>query len=248
MLKILARDRIQRITGPVGSALVRTGLTPDAMTLIGTAGVVLSSIFLVVPGHVLAGGIAITFFALTDMLDGAMARARGWSSRWGAFLDSTCDRLADASIFAAAAYWLFTEERDSAGIAALLCLITGVLVSYAKARAEGLGLTANVGIAERTERLVLVGLGGVLEVLGVPGGIEWVLWLLTALAAFTVGQRVRTVWNQTRDDRVRPAQPLDTGPLQPPAPADAAPGHPAPAPAAGTSAADTNGDTGREHA
>ncbi|GAA0274068.1 phosphatidylinositol phosphate synthase [Cryptosporangium japonicum] len=241
-----ARDRIQRVTGPIGTALVRTGLTPDAMTLIGTTGVVLSSIFLVVPGHVLAGGLAITFFALTDMLDGAMARARGWSSRWGAFLDSTCDRLADASIFAAAAYWLFREDRDSAGVAALLCLITGVLVSYAKARAEGLGLTANVGIAERTERLVLVGVGGVLEVLGVPGGIEWILWLLTALAAFTVGQRVHAVWTQTKDDRVRPDRRLDTGPVPPPTgypgPApDLAPGAPAPS-------AEPAADAGRETA
>lgn len=233
MLNVLARARITRITGPIGAALVRTGLTPDAMTLIGTTGIVLSSIFLVAPGHVLVGGIAIAFFALTDMLDGAMARARGWSSRWGAFLDSTCDRLADASIFAAAAYWLFREDRDSAGIAALLCLITGVLVSYAKARAEGLGLTADVGIAERTERLLLAAFGGVLELAGVPGGLEWILWLLTALAAFTVGQRVRAVWNQTRDDRVRPAQPLDTGPV-PRSPAAAAePAPPADAPANG---------------
>lgn len=215
MLNVLARARVTRVTGPIGAALVRTGLTPDAMTLIGTTGVVLSSIFLIVPGHVLAGGIAIMFFALTDMLDGAMARARGWSSRWGAFLDSTCDRLADASIFAAAAYWLFSEGRTSAAVAALLCLITGVLVSYAKARAEGLGLTADVGVAERTERLVLAAFGGVLEVLGVPGGIEWVLWLLTALAAVTVGQRVKAVWDQTKDDRVRPAQPLDIGPVPP---------------------------------
>jgi len=244
MLNVLARARITRVTGPIGAALVRTGLTPDAMTLIGTTGVVLSSIFLVVPGHVLAGGIAITFFALTDMLDGAMARARGWSSRWGAFLDSTCDRLADASIFAAAAYWLFREDRDSAGIAALLCLITGVLVSYAKARAEGLGLTANVGIAERTERLVLVGVGGIFEVAGVPGGIEWILWLLTALAAFTVGQRVRAVWNQTRDDRVRPAQPLDTGPVPPPAGA----GYAAASPDEPAGDAESAADSGREKA
>lgn len=201
MLNVLARARITRVTGPVGAALVRTGLSPDAMTLAGTTGVVLSALFLVAPGHVLAGGIAVTFFALTDLLDGAMARARGWTSRWGAFLDSTCDRLADASIFAAAAYWLFNDGRESAGVAALLCLITGVLVSYAKARAEGLGLSADVGIAERTERLLLAGFGGVLEVAGVPGGVGWVLWLLTALAAFTVGQRVWAVWVQTRDDR-----------------------------------------------
>lgn len=201
MLNVLARARIHRVTGPIGAALVRTGLSPDAMTLIGLVGIVLASLFLVVPGHVLAAGLVITFFALTDMLDGAMARARGRSSRWGAFLDSTCDRLADASIFASAAYWLFNDGRRTAGVAALLCLISGALVSYAKARAEGLGLTANVGIAERTERLLLVGLGGVLEVAGVPHGFEAVLWLLVVLASITVGQRVWTVWDQTRADR-----------------------------------------------
>jgi CDP-diacylglycerol--glycerol-3-phosphate 3-phosphatidyltransferase len=201
MPNVLSRDRIHRVTGPIGAALVRAGLSPDAMTLIGTVGVVAASIFLVVPGYYLAGGVVITFFALTDMLDGAMARARGRSSRWGAFLDSTCDRLADSSVFAAAAYWQFDEGHKSAAVAALLCLITGTLVSYAKARAEGVGLTANVGIAERTVRLVILGFGGVLEAVGVPHGFEAVLWILAALTAFTVGQRVKAVWDQTREDR-----------------------------------------------
>jgi CDP-diacylglycerol--glycerol-3-phosphate 3-phosphatidyltransferase len=204
MLKVLTREGLSRVVDPVGAALVRTGLSPDAVTVAGTAFVVLSSIFLVTQGHAVAGLIIITLSALTDMLDGAMARAANRTSRWGAFLDSTCDRLSDGSIFAATAYWMFDEGRNSAGAAALCALVFGVLVSYARARAEGLGLKGDVGLAERTERLIILGVGGLLEILGVRWGLEAVLWLIAALALFTVGQRVRYVWVQTHRDTPAP--------------------------------------------
>ena len=132
----------------------------------------------------------VTLFALTDMLDGTMARMRGGSTRFGAFLDSSMDRVADSAVFGAVAYWLATQGDTSGVAAALLCLAAGRLVSYVKARAEGLGMTCNVGVAERTERLLIVGVGGLLTGLGArpgPGG--------RALAArrrldFTVGQRI----------------------------------------------------------
>jgi CDP-diacylglycerol--glycerol-3-phosphate 3-phosphatidyltransferase len=200
MFNALLRPLVSRVSGPLGAALVRAGLSPDVVTVAGTLGVLLVAIFVVAPGHPLAGLIGITAFCLTDMIDGAMARAANRASRWGAFLDSTCDRIADGAIFGAAAYWQFADGHTSAGIASLCALVTGVVVSYAKARAEGLGMTANVGIAERGARLVLVGVGGLLEIFGVPHGLEVVLWLIAALGAVTVFQRMYTVWQQTRAD------------------------------------------------
>ena len=121
--------------------------------------------------------------ACTDVLDGAMARARGTASRFGALLDSTMDRVADGAVFGALACWLaVTGDRLLAVVAALICLVAGQVVSYVKARAEGLGLTCDVGLAERTERLIIVGVGGLLTGFGVDWGLPAALWLLAALA------------------------------------------------------------------
>jgi CDP-diacylglycerol--glycerol-3-phosphate 3-phosphatidyltransferase len=132
------------------------------------------------------------------MVDGAMARQRGRPSRFGAFLDSTMDRVADGAVFASVVYWLGTQGRHWAAAAGLLCLVGGQIISYTKARAESLGMTANVGIAERAERLVIVGVGGLLTGLGVRYAIDVALWVLAALTVVTVVQRMVTVYRQDR--------------------------------------------------
>jgi CDP-diacylglycerol--glycerol-3-phosphate 3-phosphatidyltransferase len=143
-------------------------------------------------------GTAVVFFSvLTDLLDGTMARRLGRVSRFGAWLDSTCDRVADAAIFSGLVLW-FTGDGDSrllAGVA-LFCLVAGSVVSYAKARAEGLGMTCNVGIAERAERLILVLLGTLLAGLGLDEALPVLLWVLAAATAVTVGQRLVEVRRQ----------------------------------------------------
>jgi len=202
MLNVFARARLARVLDPVGAGLLRTGLSPDAVTIAGTAGVVVASLVLVARGHLLLGTVAVTLFALTDLLDGAMARARGRATRFGAFLDSTMDRIADGAVFGALAYWLATTGQRVAAAAALACLLTGALVSYAKARAEGLGLDCAVGLAERADRLILAGIAALLQVAGVPYSLAVGLWLLAALAVVTVAQRIRWVWRQTRGDLV----------------------------------------------
>jgi CDP-diacylglycerol---glycerol-3-phosphate 3-phosphatidyltransferase len=204
MLNVLARARISRVLDPVGAALARAGVSPDVVTVVGTIGVVVGSLVFVARGQLLIGGLVVSVSVLTDMLDGAIARASGRTSRWGAFLDSTMDRIADGAAFGALAFWLATEGRKSEAAAALFCLVAGVIVSYAKARAEGLGLRCDVGIAERSERLIIAGIGALLEVFGVPHGLEVVLWLLTVLAVITIGQRMHVVWKQTREPAVRP--------------------------------------------
>ncbi|MBA3524175.1 MAG: CDP-alcohol phosphatidyltransferase family protein [Geodermatophilaceae bacterium] len=190
MLNIFARAPVSRALQPVGRRLARAGVSPDAVTLVGTAGSVLGAVFLLGTGHLFVGALVITFFVLFDMLDGALARARGTTSRFGAVLDSSCDRVADGAILGALAWW-FAGRGDSRSLllASLLCLVLGSLISYIKARAEGAGLRCDVGIAERTERLIIVLVGTGLAGLGVPYVLPAALWLLVALSTVTVLQR-----------------------------------------------------------
>jgi CDP-diacylglycerol--glycerol-3-phosphate 3-phosphatidyltransferase len=183
---------------PLGRALVRAGVSPDAVTLIGTAGVVAASVGLLARGALVAAVAVITFCCLLDVLDGSMARARGQSSRFGALLDSTMDRLADGAIFGGLAWWLLVTDQQVLAAVALVCLVGAQLVSYVKARAEGLGLNGDVGIAERMERLIIVGVGGLLTGFGVGWGLGAALWLLVVLTAITVAQRVLHVRRQAQ--------------------------------------------------
>ncbi|MEE6272170.1 CDP-alcohol phosphatidyltransferase family protein [Georgenia sp. MJ278] len=189
------------VFGPVARLLVRAGVSPDAVTVVGTAAVVGVALWLIPTGHFVAASLVIGVLVLADSIDGQMARMLGRSSRWGAFLDSTLDRASDAAIFAGLVVWAARREDDLALALALACLVLGSVVPYARARAEGLGLTASGGIAERADRLFLV-LAAVLAVgLGLPA---WVLTaalgVLAAASLYTVGQRMAAVRRQTRED------------------------------------------------
>ncbi|WP_405085777.1 phosphatidylinositol phosphate synthase [Microbispora sp. NBC_01389] len=200
MLNIL-RPAVTRVMTPLGRALARRGISPDVITTIGTLGVVASALVFYPSGHLFLGSLVITFFVLADALDGVLARMTGKGSRWGAFLDSTLDRLGDASIFSGLILYFVLEDEPEIVLAAvaLFCLVAGALVSYAKARAEGLGMTANVGIAERGERLVVVLVAAGLSGLGVPYILAAGLWLLAAASAVTVVQRMVHVYRQAVD-------------------------------------------------
>jgi len=183
---------------PLGRALVRAGVSPDAVTLLGTAGVVAASLGLVTQGRLLAATIVITVCCLLDVLDGSMARARGAPSRFGALLDSTMDRIADGALFGSLAYWFLVTDQRLLGGVALLCLVGGQLVSYVKARAEGLGFRCDIGIAERMERLILVGVGGLLYGFGLTWGLAAIVWILAVLTVVTVVQRIVHVQGQEK--------------------------------------------------
>ena len=185
---------------PLADLLIRRGVSPDAVTITGTVGVVVMALWLLPTGHLLAGALMIAVFTMTDSLDGVMARRAGRSGPWGAFLDSTLDRFADAAIFSGLVLWFIGRGDDRAtAVLALACLVLGSVVPYARARAEGLGMTAAVGIAERADRLVLVLVGTFLVGLGLPGVVLTVVLALLAVAsAVTVGQRVATVRRQSR--------------------------------------------------
>ncbi|MEV5694084.1 phosphatidylinositol phosphate synthase [Micromonospora globbae] len=198
IFQVSARAGMTRVVEPVARGLLRAGVTPNAVTVTGTVGVLVGALGFGARGHLVAGALIVTVFALTDLLDGTMARMSGGSTRFGAFLDSSMDRIADSAVFGAVAYWLATQGDHAGVAAALVCLAAGGLVSYVKARAEGLGMTANVGVAERTERLLIVGVGGLLTGLGVDPALQIALWLLAAVSIFTVGQRMVHVHRQAQ--------------------------------------------------
>jgi CDP-diacylglycerol--glycerol-3-phosphate 3-phosphatidyltransferase len=177
----------------LGRALARTPVTPDMVTATALAGTLTGAAF-IATGHLVLGGFLCWGFAMLDSVDGSLARARGISSPWGALLDSTCDRVADGAIFGALVL-RFAATQPWIARLALYCLVAGVVVSYVRARAEGLGLTANVGFAERAERLIIV-LVGVILGAWVPYVLACCLWLLAAATTVTIGQRLLAVRRQ----------------------------------------------------
>ena len=192
------RGLMTKVMTPIAARLLRWRITPDAVTITGTLAVVLAALTLFPTGHLLAGSIVIAVFVLTDSLDGTMARLSGRSSSWGAFLDSTLDRFADAAIFSGLVLWFVGrgDDRLTAGLA-LACLVLGSIVPYARARAEGLGMTAAIGIAERADRLFAVLLAAFLVGLGLtPVVLTVMLTLLAVASAVTVVQRMATVRRQ----------------------------------------------------
>jgi CDP-diacylglycerol--glycerol-3-phosphate 3-phosphatidyltransferase len=200
MLGIHARPQINKVTEPVARRLVAWGVTPDAITVVGTVGLAAGALAFYPRGHFFVGTLVITAFVFSDLLDGAVARVRGTSGPWGAFLDSTLDRIGDGAIFGALALWYAGGGHDRVLAAvAIYDLVAGAVTSYAKARAESLGLTCNVGIAERSERLltilVLTGLSGLF---GVPVLRAIALWALAVATTVTVAQRMVEVRRQAR--------------------------------------------------
>jgi CDP-diacylglycerol--glycerol-3-phosphate 3-phosphatidyltransferase len=192
MLNVL-RPFFTRLLTPVGRALIRTPVTPNMITLIGATGMSAGALWLFPIGHLFAGTLVCTGFVFADMLDGVLARMKGTSGAWGAFLDSTLDRIADAAVFAGLAIWLARSHQGGLALVTLYCLVAGGLVSYARARAEGLAVRADVGVAERTERLLIALVAAGLTGLGVPLVLAVGMWALAVLTTVTFGQRVLVV-------------------------------------------------------
>jgi CDP-diacylglycerol--glycerol-3-phosphate 3-phosphatidyltransferase len=201
MLNIFARASVSRVTDPIGAWLVRIGLTPNAMTVIGTLGAVAGSVWFFPRGELLTGTFVVWGFAMLDLLDGAMARAKGGNgTKFGAVLDSSCDRIADGTLGAAVVwYCLAVAQNMTLGVAALICLVSGQVISYVKARAEASGLHADVGIVERAERLIITLVGTGLVGLDVPYALHVALWLLAVLSVITVFQRIVAVWQAAQE-------------------------------------------------
>lgn len=205
MLRVL-RSPISRVLNPFGARLARAGVTPDAITVLGTVGAVVASLYFFTNGYWFWGAFAVWGCVMLDMVDGAVARASNQVSKFGAVLDSTCDRIADAAIFGCIGWYFARHDQPWMLLACLLCLVLGSLTSYIRARAEGLGLTATVGLAERAERLiiVLVGTGLSGDNIEIPYVQAGALWLLVGASTITVIQRLATVHRQSQDSAAAP--------------------------------------------
>jgi len=194
---LLTRAAYTKLSAPLARGALRVGLTPDSVTIIGTAGSVLAALILFPAGHLFAGWLVIWFFVLADMLDGAMARERGGGTRFGAVLDAACDRISDGAIFCGLLWWAaFGLRSASLMVATLICLVTSQVISYVKARAEASGLEGGGGLIERPERLIIVLLGAGLSDLPffpIPMALPVAMWVLAVASLVTVGQRVHTV-------------------------------------------------------
>ncbi|NDK30443.1 phosphatidylinositol phosphate synthase [Nesterenkonia haasae] len=199
MLRYL-RTFFSAVFTPLARFLLRLGLTPNAVTVIGTVGVSLGALIFYPLGQLFWGTVIITLFVFSDLVDGLMARLGDKRSEIGGFLDSVFDRIQDSAVFLGLMLWFFGTGDDYwIGVAAGICLILGLLVSYIRARAESLGYDANTGIAERPERMVLTLVFTGFVGLGVPQtALLVVLTLLAAASLVTVIQRITTVVRQSR--------------------------------------------------
>jgi CDP-diacylglycerol--glycerol-3-phosphate 3-phosphatidyltransferase/CDP-diacylglycerol--inositol 3-phosphatidyltransferase len=193
------------VWSPIGDLLLRLGVSPNTVTVVGTFGVCTGALVFFPQGWLFAGVLFITVFVFSDMIDGYMARTSGQISPFGAFLDSTLDRIGDAAIFGGLAMY-YVGPGDDGWVAALAiyCLSMGSVTSYARARAESLGMQAKVGIAERADRLVLIlaatGLADLFRLLGADDRVMWLipiaLGLLALASTITVLQRILVVRQQ----------------------------------------------------
>ena len=208
------RDRVRGIATPVALAMGRAGLTPNALTLIGFGGTVLAAIAAGLQAWALAG-ILVLVFGIFDMFDGTLARATGRASRLGAFMDSVFDRWGEGIVYVGIVAGCVGAGFSEGALLAAAALTSAFMVSYARAKSEGLGFTegtgmAAVGLAPREIRIVILTIG--LLWAGLAGGVGPVdagwsagtiplaasLGLITVLATITVIQRIVHVINQNR--------------------------------------------------
>jgi CDP-diacylglycerol---glycerol-3-phosphate 3-phosphatidyltransferase len=188
----------QKVVSPIARLLIRLGVSPDAVTVVGTLGVCAGALVFFPRGDLLIGVLVITAFVFSDLIDGYMARLTGRATRFGAFLDSTLDRIGDGAIFAGLAlYFAGPGGSELYLVLALVCLVMGGVTSYARARAEGLGFEAKVGVAERADRLVaILVMTFFADILDLPVLMYVALWALAIASTVTVGKRMWLVRRQ----------------------------------------------------
>jgi CDP-diacylglycerol--glycerol-3-phosphate 3-phosphatidyltransferase len=193
MLSASLKPAVTRVINPIARGALRVGLTPNSVTFAGAIGLVFSALYFYPRQEFFIGTLLISFFALSDLFDGAMARiSQRGASKWGGFLDSTIDRITDSAILIGLILALI-ETSDSLAPVALGALVAGTLVPYIRAKAESLGIECSGGIAERTERLIIALTAIGFEGLGVPYALAFGVWTLFALSLVTVVQRILIV-------------------------------------------------------
>ena len=195
MLSAILRKPVSRVVDPVAVFLLRIGITPNGMTFFGSLGTSAMALWLWPQGEYFWGTMGVVAFIFSDLLDGTMARISKKSSQWGAFFDSTIDRVVDVALIGALLLSLLKTD-DRLALVAFAALVGGFLVSYVKARAQALSLECDGGFAERAERVIIlltaVGFAG----LGVPYILAIGIWILAISSLATFVFRVYQVWKQ----------------------------------------------------
>ena len=203
---------------PLVARLIRSGVRPNTITTVGT-GLVLVSALAYGLGHVRIGGQLLLLSGIADTLDGQVARGGAMATKFGAFYDSTLDRVGDGATFIGIGAFFLTApdvaHRVPAAIACMVAILSSLLVSYARARAEGLGIDCKVGIAQRAERVLLVGLLSLLVGAG-PHALllEAIIGLLAVASIITVVQRFVYVFRHAdapAEAHKEPARPREAG-------------------------------------
>lgn len=194
MVSSAFKPAVNRFIEPIARLAIRARITPNAVTVGGTLGTALAAMYFYPRGDLFIGTLVIIFFALSDLFDGAIARlSKTGASAWGGFLDSTCDRLTDSVILGSLAIYCILEDLAIYPVI-IATIVFGFLVPYIRAKAEAFGISCTVGIAERTERLIIaltaIGFHG----LGIPYILAVLMWILLALSAVTAVQRVVVVY------------------------------------------------------
>jgi len=198
MLQSSWREPVGKIIDPIARLLIKMRISANVISIIGGVGASISALYFFPKGDFLIGVIAVTIFALFDLFDGTVARlsAKG-TSKWGAALDSTLDRISDSAILIGGFIYI-QKNNDSLSTYFLIALVAGFLVSYIKARAESLDIKCDGGVAERTERLIIILAAYALFDLGVSSAIEFGIYLLSILSIITVAQRLAIVYKESK--------------------------------------------------
>lgn len=184
---------VNRVIEPIARLAISAKITPNAVTVFGTIGTIGSALIFYPRGDLFLGTLLIVLFALSDLFDGAIARlSENGASAWGGFLDSTCDRVTDSAILGALAIYCILEDLAIYPVV-IASIVMGFLISYIRAKAESFGIACTVGIAERTERLIIALVGIGFHGLGVPYILAGSMWVLLFLGAITVAQRIFVV-------------------------------------------------------
>ena len=193
-----ARRSVARFIDPVASTLLRLKVTPDGITWFGCGATVVISVVFLAQGKFLIGAILFGAFSLIDLVDGTMARMLGTAGPWGAFLDSTLDRISDSAVICALIYFYVntvTDNSQLAVVAGVVSLVMSLMTSYARAKAESLDAKCTVGIAERAERNLIIWLA--LLISGLFADVmPYALVLLAVASTITVVQRILFVRKQ----------------------------------------------------
>jgi len=190
---------MSKVLDPVADSLAARKVNANVVTVIGCLGASVSALATIPFGNFGWGTALVSFFVLLDILDGAIARSRGTASSWGAFLDSTMDRIADGAVTASVLIYFLREGSPVPIAAGLTVVVTGALVPYVKARAEASGIAVNGGLMERAERLIAIGVGTTCAAFGWITGLEFAVYLLAVLGVFTVLQRIHLVRKGVRN-------------------------------------------------